>query len=71
MPASARFSTDDAPDVTPSPTADFPDAAEKELEALRNRNPQAVRTHLYGNKDFLQGVLRRYTETEETAQDLL
>jgi len=45
--------------------------SEKELEALRSRNPEAVQQHIYGNKDFLQNVLRRFTETEETARDLL
>jgi len=45
--------------------------SEAELEALRNRDPRAVQEHIYGNKDFLRSVLRRYTETEETAQDLL
>ena len=45
--------------------------SEAELEALRRRDPEAVRRHIYGNRDFLRGVLRRYTETDETARDLL
>jgi RNA polymerase sigma-70 factor (ECF subfamily) len=42
-----------------------------ELKALRSRDPEAVRRHIYGNRDFLRSVLRRFTETEETARDLL
>lgn len=42
-----------------------------ELEALRSRDPEVVRTHIYGNRDFLRSVLRRYTDTEEVARDLL
>ena len=69
----------DAPDAPSrsatagSPNADeMPDRlSETELEALRSRAPEAVRRHIYGNKDYLQSVLRRYTETEETARDLL
>lgn len=57
---------------TQSGTTEPPERlSEAELEALRNRNPDAVRRHIYGNKGYLQSVLRRYTETEETAQDLL
>ena len=53
---------------SPDPAARLSDT---ELEALRNRSPEAVKTHIYGNKDFLRNVLRRYTTTEETARDLL
>jgi len=42
-----------------------------ELEALRNRNPEAVRRHVYENQDFIRSVLHRYTEDEETARDLV
>ncbi len=78
MSAPAPSSTD-ASDVSSRPSAsdhsdsdEMPDRlSEAELEALRNRDPEAVRRHIYGNKAFLQSVLRRYTETEETAQDLL
>lgn len=45
--------------------------SEADLEALRNRNPEAVRKHVYGNKEYLRNVLRRYTESEEAAQDLV
>ena len=45
--------------------------SDADLEALRRRAPDAVRRHIYGNRDFLRSVLRRYTETEETARDLL
>ena len=75
MPASDRSSPETAPTATNSASSQPDDTADrlsdKALEALRNRDPQAVQQYVYGNKDFLQGVLRRYTETEETAQDLL
>ena len=45
--------------------------SEAELEALRQRDPEAVRRHIYGSRGFLRSVLRRFTETEETARDLL
>lgn len=45
--------------------------SEEELEALRSRNPRAVRRHVYGNKEYLRSVLRRYTRDDETARDLL
>ena len=60
MPTPARDSTDE--------TKPLSDA---ELEALRNRNPKAVKKHVYGNKDYLRNVLRRFTETDEAARDLL
>jgi RNA polymerase sigma-70 factor (ECF subfamily) len=64
-----------APD-TPSESPPPSDTAagrlsEAELEALRQRDPEAVRRHIYGNRGFLRSVLRRFTETEETARDLL
>jgi RNA polymerase sigma-70 factor (ECF subfamily) len=61
----------DVADESSAPTAEDGRLSEAELEALRNRHPDAVRRHVYGNRDFLRNVLRRYTETEETAQDLL
>lgn len=45
--------------------------SDADLEALRNRNPEAVRKHIYGNKEYLRNVLRRYTESEEAARDLV
>lgn len=42
-----------------------------ELEALRNRDPEAVRTHIYGNKEYLRNVLRRFTASDEAARDLV
>jgi len=74
-----------APDAPPSDTPSTPSAPptagssdgptgrlpEDELEALRSRDPEAVRRYIYGNRDFLRSVLRRFTETEETARDLL
>jgi RNA polymerase sigma-70 factor (ECF subfamily) len=59
-------------DAASDADAETPDRlSDAELEALRNRNPEAVRRHIYGNKDYLRSVLRRYTETDETARDLL
>lgn len=55
-------------DHSPDPSDALSDA---ELDALRNRNPEAVRRHIYGNRDYLRNVLRRYTKSEETARDLL
>ncbi len=60
MSFSARDSIDEAGSLS-----------DAELQALRNRNPEAVKKHIYGNKDYLRNVLRRYTEAEETARDLL
>ena len=45
--------------------------SDDELEALRSRDPAAVRRHVYDNRRYLKSVLRRFTETEETARDLL
>lgn len=75
------------PSASPGPAPSSPDAAsetappdsdtasghlsETELEALRQRDPEAVRRHIYENRGFLRSVLRRFTETEETARDLL
>jgi RNA polymerase sigma-70 factor (ECF subfamily) len=77
MPASVSAAPTPHTDESSSPRS--PDTAssgdgrlsDAELEALRSRAPDAVRRHIYGNRDFLQSVLRRYTETEETARDLL
>ncbi len=44
---------------------------EAELEALRNRDPAAIRRHIYGSRAFIKNVLRRFTNTEEAADDLL
>jgi RNA polymerase sigma-70 factor (ECF subfamily) len=75
MPTPVSSSSSDTTDALPHPAASDPSSAdettdrlsEETLEALRNRDPKAVRRHIYGNKAFLQSV----TETEETAQDLL
>lgn len=42
-----------------------------DLEALRNRDPHAVKAYIYGNKAYLRNVLRRFTASEEAARDLL
>jgi len=66
--SSAPPSTPTAAPSSDGPTGRLP---EDELEALRSRDPEAVRRYIYGNRDFLRSVLRRFTETEETARDLL
>jgi len=79
MPASVSSPSTPRPDedrtdkVGSSGTSSSHDGrlSEGELDALRNRDPEAVRRHIYGNRDFLRSVLHRYTETEEAAQDLL
>jgi len=45
--------------------------SDDELAALRNRNPDAVRRHIYDNRGYLKSILRRFTETEAIAEDLL
>ena len=55
-------STSTPPTGTPSPDA---------LEALRNREPEAVECWIYNNRSFILGVLQRYSKTTEEAQDLL
>ena len=45
--------------------------SEATLRALRERDPDAVRRHIYGNRDFLLSVLRRYTDRDQTARDLV
>lgn len=65
-------SAPDAPSESPPPSDTAAGRlSEAELEALRQRDPEAVRRHIYGNRGFLRSVLRRFTETEETARDLL
>ncbi|PQJ35366.1 hypothetical protein BSZ35_12835 [Salinibacter sp. 10B] len=74
MPDSMSSSPPDARSSTSHDDADTsPDGrlSDAELEALRNRDPRAVRRHVYGRRDFIKSVLRRFTETEETAEDLL
>ena len=82
MPASrsAPASVSTSPTDAPSPAGGSSAAddaspmgrlSDDELDALRNRNPAAVRRHIYDNRGYLKNVLRRFTETEDTAQDLL
>lgn len=52
----------------------MPDSAslsDADLEALRNRDPEAVRRWIYGHRDYIHSVLRRYSEDDETARDLV
>lgn len=66
--SSATASSGRAEAAVQSPPDRLPDA---ELEALRNRDPEAIRQHVYGSRAFIKNVLRRFTQTEETAEDLL
>lgn len=71
---SAPHSSSDADPASSSPSDSAEPAdglSDADLQALRNRDPEAVRTHIYGNREYLKNVLRRYTESEETARDLL
>ena len=72
-PSRPAPSTPNAASETRPPDSDSASGrlSEAELEALRQRDPEAVRRHIYGNRGFLRSVLRRFTETEETARDLL
>ena len=42
-----------------------------ELEALQNRDPDAVERHIYEQRQLITAVLMRYTKDPQTAQDLL
>jgi RNA polymerase sigma-70 factor (ECF subfamily) len=71
QPPSASSAPPQATDLDDEDASDDGRLSDGELEALRSRDPEAVRRHVYGNRDFIESVLRRYTETEETAQDLV
>jgi RNA polymerase sigma-70 factor (ECF subfamily) len=71
QPPSASSAPPQATDLDDEDASDDGRLSDGELEALRTRDPEAVRRHVYGNRDFIESVLRRYTETEETAQDLV
>jgi RNA polymerase sigma-70 factor (ECF subfamily) len=70
-PTSRPESFPSGPSRPPNSASEDGRLSAAELAALRNRDPEAVRRHIYGNRDFLRSVLHRYTETAETAQDLL
>ena len=42
-----------------------------ELQALRNRDPEMVRRHIYGRRDYILSVLKRYSGTPGTAPNLV
>ncbi|MFB6272008.1 MAG: RNA polymerase sigma factor [Salinibacter sp.] len=42
-----------------------------ELEALRSRDPEAVRRWIYGNREYIHSVLQRYSSSSERARDLV
>lgn len=57
-----------------SPAADTnPDTnlSDDELQALRNRNPEAIKRWIYGNRDYIESVLHRYSDDPEMARDLV
>lgn len=42
-----------------------------ELEALQNRDPDAIKRFIYSQRQLIMGVLMRYVKDSEEAQDLL
>lgn len=42
-----------------------------DLEALQNRDTEAIKRWIYGQRDFIRSVLHRYTHDAGTAEDLL
>ncbi|WP_103029486.1 RNA polymerase sigma factor [Salinibacter altiplanensis] len=64
------------PDSSPSSVSDSagaPDGppGDAALQALRNRDPDAVRRWIYGHRDYIEGVLRRYSNDAGAARDLV
>jgi RNA polymerase sigma-70 factor (ECF subfamily) len=57
-----------APDRPDAPT---PPLSDDDLQALRNRDPEAVRRLIYERRDYIEAVLRRYSADAEVARDLL
>jgi len=55
--------------MSDSPSSDT--LTDDELEALRNRDPEAVRRWIYGNRDYIHSVLRRYSSNPDRARDLV
>lgn len=60
------------PSATPvRPDASPPSLSDDDLQALRNRDPEAVRRLIYERRDYIAGVLRRYSANATVARDLL
>lgn len=64
------------PDATPASTLNDTDPSDAtlsdaDLQALRNRDPEAVRRLIYGHRDYIEAVLRRYSSDAEVARDLV
>jgi RNA polymerase sigma-70 factor (ECF subfamily) len=57
--------------MSDSPTPSSASLTDADLEALRNRDPDAVRRWIYGNRDYIHSVLRRYSSNSERARDLV
>jgi RNA polymerase sigma-70 factor (ECF subfamily) len=74
-PAADRNATDqnatDQNAATPDTAAPDATLSEADLQALRNRDPEAVRRWIYGHRDYIEGVLRRYSRDADVARDLV
>lgn len=74
LPNSAPFDAmPDAPTASSAPDTDVSDDAlsAEALQALRNRDPDAVQRWIYGHRDYIEGVLRRYSRDADVARDLV
>jgi RNA polymerase sigma-70 factor (ECF subfamily) len=57
----------DLNDTAPSDSS----LSDADLQALRNRDPEAVQRLIYGHRDYIEAVLRRYSADTDVARDLL
>jgi len=71
MPVSAASSSDASTNSESETDTQGERLSNDELQALRDRDPRAVRRHVYSNRDFIRSVLQRYTESDEIARDLV
>ena len=65
---SAAVAHDTADRDTAAPDASL---SEADLQALRNRDPDAVQRWIYGHRNYIEGVLRRYSRDADVARDLV
>ena len=56
---------------TPADTPQHAQPTDEDLNALRNRDPDAIERWIYGKRDFIRSVLYRYADDADTAEDLL
>jgi len=63
----------DTPPASDLSDTDSSDASlsDADLQALRDRDPEAVRRLIYSHRDYIEAVLRRYSADAEIARDLL